>query len=444
MSKTPKPTVLILGGLQDGHARALLAYLVKSITDPEQQLARHIRLVDKYLCLPEQDAYTTYMDTDCQKILKAGEKIGVEYMQANLLVSSSRVKAFTLPERYYIGPSESSDELPISYDHVFDFTGETEYNSEEGVHIERTFKLLPHLAQLASDLQIRAYVREASTLYRSDSKKPVKEGEGRPFSLRSKWIHEGLRAMASFPKLNLVIARPALLYGPYAVDGYAPRLLIGEIYKYIGETMEHLWSAELRLHTIHCEDFASGLCALAEWMAKTGRAGAESESELIPSLLSSSDPMPEGLAKKDLVIKAPFFNLVDDGDTTQGLMASLAEKVVGVKVGFHGKIINQFAKLHMIDVIEDVNAKHFEPWPEMLSKSTPPISYTPFTPTLPESLLSKHYISFDGSKIRRVLNWKPKFAKMDVEHVQEQVDKFKQEGIWPNAPPKASKSSKSK
>ncbi|OAV86192.1 hypothetical protein PTTG_30035 [Puccinia triticina 1-1 BBBD Race 1] len=163
-----KPSVLILGGLQDGHARALLAYLAPSITDPAQQSARHIRLVDKYLCLPQDDAYTTYMlhtflkkspsekvDSECQKVLKAGESIGVEYVQANLLVASSRSKAFTLLEQYR---TESGGGGSETYDYVFEFTGEMDYNAEEGVHIERTGRLLPELGRVAAAMGVKAYV----------------------------------------------------------------------------------------------------------------------------------------------------------------------------------------------------------------------------------------------------------------------------------------------
>ncbi|MBW0498653.1 hypothetical protein O181_038368 [Austropuccinia psidii MF-1] len=433
MTTSLKPTVLILGGLHDGHARALLTYLVPS--DPINQLARHIRIVDKYLCLPQDDAYTTYMDTPSQKILKNGQSNGVEYIQANLLVHASRVKAFTLPDQFH-NPASSED--PQTYDYVFDFSGETDHNAQEGVYIERTGKLLPELGRLAASLGIKAYVRELSTLYNNENKKPLKEGEGKPFGLHSKWIHEGVRAMAAQKDLNIVIARPALLYGPFAIDGYAPRLLIGEIYKYLDEKMEHLWSAELRLHTVHVEDFASALWGLARWMAARGRSQTEEYSDSIPCLLSSSETLPAGMPPKNDIIKAPCFNIVDNGDTTQGLMAEIAQKVVGVKVGFYGKVICRFAKMNMIDVIEDVNEKHLEPWPEMLARSQPPITNTPFTPSLSIALLSKYHIALDGTKLKTVLNWTPKYPKMNEDVIRDQIEKFKAERIWPTAPPRKS------
>ena len=84
------------------------------------------------------------------------------------------------------------------------------------------------------------------------------------------------------------------------------------------------------------------------------------------------------------------------------------------------------------------NAQHCEPWPEMLSKSNPPITNTPFTPNLSRALLTKNHIAFDGSKIKEVVGFKVKFLGMTEEVIQEQVHKFILDGVWPNAPPKKS------
>lgn len=159
----------------------------------------------------------------------------MEYLQANLLVSSqwnvfhlslsqsksylhfssplvgSRTKAFTLPEAYRDPDSSSSatNDTP-SYDLVFDFTGETDLNADEEVHIERTGRLLPELGRLAAQCNVKAYVRELPPLYRSDNKKPLKEGDGKPFSMRSKWQHEGVRAMAALPESVSLLLKSSL------------------------------------------------------------------------------------------------------------------------------------------------------------------------------------------------------------------------------------------
>ncbi|OAV86191.1 hypothetical protein PTTG_30034 [Puccinia triticina 1-1 BBBD Race 1] len=191
----------------------------------------------------------------------------------------------------------------------------------------------------------------------------------------------------------------------------APRLLIGEIYK---------WSSDApAAHNPHPR-FCGGTMGASGTDVRARPGGGGRVCNPIPCLLPAAEQLPAGMPARDQLVKAPFFNLVDDGDTTQGLMASIC----------------QFAKLNMIDVIEDVNEKHCEPWPEMLSKSNPPITNTPFTPNLPWALLTKNHIAFDGSKIKEVVGFKVKFPGMTEEVIREQVQKFILDGVWPNAPPK--------
>lgn len=147
------------------------------------------------------------------------------------------------------------------------------------------------------------------------------------------------------------------------IDTQTGRLLIAEIYKYTGEQMDSLWSKELKHHTVHSEDFAAAFWSLAEWMASKGRAQAESitASSLPPcrpladgAKWYSSDSYKsgdldkqdiEGLCPRTKTVKAPLFNLVDEGDTDAGMLSSLVADSVGVKAGFTNVVINQFAKV---------------------------------------------------------------------------------------------------
>lgn len=43
-----------------------------------------------------------------------------------------------------------------------------------------------------------------------------------------------------------------------------PRLIVGAVYKHLGEKMELLWTEKLRLNTVHVEDVAAALWLLAE------------------------------------------------------------------------------------------------------------------------------------------------------------------------------------
>lgn len=74
------------------------------------------------------------------------------------------------------------------------------------------------------------------------------------------WAYEADRALAAIEGLNLVITRPAAIYGlesslrkspgwpadplstgPGLVNAWCGRLLIGEIYKFTGDEMQMLW-----------------------------------------------------------------------------------------------------------------------------------------------------------------------------------------------------------
>lgn len=160
-----------------------------------------------------------------------------------------------------------------------------------------------------------------------------------------------------------------------------PRVLIGEVYRYLGEKLEFLfvaqhadisprasanhllffrWKESTAVNTIHSLDFSSAAVAIAEWSARNGAAAVLSQAgEDLPTTLKSNDLIKDvaGAAKKEDKIRAAVFSVCDDGETTQKEIAKVIEEVVGVEAGFHGSIISSFAKLNMGDVLEDVNDK---------------------------------------------------------------------------------------
>jgi hypothetical protein len=122
------------------------------------------------------------------------------------------------------------------------------------------------------------------------------------------------------------------------------------------------WTPDVRVNTIHSDDYADGLYTLAEWMAKTGRAQANKLAcsplppcrplpSWIPSYGSQKKNKPEwdkddieGLAPREVTVEAPVFNLVDNGDTTHGKLTQIIGNVVGVEWDFVGSLVSQFAK----------------------------------------------------------------------------------------------------
>ncbi|GAA6042678.1 hypothetical protein JCM8097_003740 [Rhodosporidiobolus ruineniae] len=440
-------TILILGGLGQDATRHLLPYLTSPTSScPPDFRPAFVRVVDKYLAIPSAGAYTTYVDTAAREALKKGAEDGtVEYLQGNLLTEATREKAFTLPEKY--GGAEKG------FSFVFDFTGETDFEAPEIVHIERTVRLALLLGRDAVKHKAGAYLRTLQPFYKlKDEKKGAKvgtpgAGDAEPWGTLAGWWHEAARGLAKLEGLNLVLLRPALFYGPYTVTGMTPRCLIAEVYKFQNEKMEFLWAESLAQNTIHAADFAAACLSAVSWAAKLGTRSAilGAHSESLPSTLSSDaqlsaltsanlDP-----AKKSDSVRAAVFNAVDDGETTQKEIARIVEEVVGVKSGFHGSIISSFAKMNMSDVVEDVNDKHLEGWSALLQASQPPISpSTPISPSIPLDLLAPNPLSFDNSALKRLTGWAPK-ERLNRETVRETVEKFRTEGHWPNAKPQKKK-----
>lgn len=138
-----------------------------------------------------------------------------------------------------------------------------------------------------------------------------------------------------------------------------PRILIGEVYKYQSSKLEFLWSDALPQNTIHSLDLSLAFLSIASWALTASPSILTSASSLLPSTLASNDPIKdiENVAKKEEEVRCVVFNVVDEGGTTQADIARITGEVVGIPVGFHGKLISSFAKLNMSDVVEDVNEK---------------------------------------------------------------------------------------
>lgn len=78
------PTVLMLGGILEGTASAILTYLRPSNTSKLRK-ASYIRIADKFLILPQSDTFLKWVHPDARRILKDGYGEDVEYMQANIV-----------------------------------------------------------------------------------------------------------------------------------------------------------------------------------------------------------------------------------------------------------------------------------------------------------------------------------------------------------------------
>ena len=341
------------------------------------------------------------------------------------------------------------------------------------MHVERTLKLAIQLGRAAVVHKVGVYARMISPFYRipGDKKAQVSAvgldaAPAEPWGVKASMHHESARALALVDGLNLVLLRPGLMYGDYTVTGITPRLLIAEVYKFLGEKLEFLWAEGLPQGTVHVRDCAVAAVKAVEWAAKTAKEDRlRLAGEELPTTLKSNELIKgiDGAAKKEDSARAVVFSLVDDGSTTQADIAKAVGEAVGVESGFHGTIISSFAKLNMGDVLEDVNDKHLEAWSELLNASDPPISTVlPISPHVvsqtcwlrlggpklsggltlndplvlqPADLLQPYPINFSSAKLKTVLGFQPEY-KLLPGVLKQAIDRFKKDGNWPVAQPK--------
>lgn len=87
-------------------------------------------------------------------------------------------------------------------------------------------------------------------------------------------------------------------------------------------------------------------------------------------------------------------------------------------------------------IIEDINEEHVGAWTEMITTSNPPIPNTPLSAYMDDSVLSKVCVAFSAEKIKRVTGFEVKHPKFTKEELSDVVDRWKEEGSWPNVEPK--------
>ena len=126
----------------------------------------------------------------------------IEYRQANLTIPDIVSSVFEPP------PSSGSASK-LSWDIVFDCTGEIRFERSNDHHLAQTAKVAQLLGKEAARRQVGAYVRLAHPFYNtSTSDKPSKEKDRekgltkendavKPVGVRGYWWHEALRALGA-------------------------------------------------------------------------------------------------------------------------------------------------------------------------------------------------------------------------------------------------------
>ncbi|KAL6601096.1 NAD(P)-binding protein [Neocallimastix californiae] len=368
--------VLVLGGV-GFIGRNLCSYLI------ENDLVEQVTVADKVL------PSTAYLS---EKHKKAFDSPKLTFKQANLTNSAAVEKIFTRDDG-------------TEYDYVFNLAAETKYGQSEAVYDEKVYGLSVTCAKEAAKRNIKVFVELSTAQIYDGDKKPSKEdSKTKPWTLIAKYKLKAEEELIKMKGLNLVILRPAVVYGPGDILGITPRLIIGAVYRQLNEEMSFLWTKDLKLNTVHVLDVVRAIWHVSATVEEKG-----------------------GRTKP--VTSPEIYNLADKEDTNQETINVFIREIFGIKTGFQGALISNFAKLNMESVTEDINDKHLQPWSELCKNSG--VTNTPLTPYLDKELLKDNALSVDGSKIENELGFKYIVPNVTLEKIREVIDDFVELGIWP-------------
>ncbi len=222
------------------------------------------------------------------------------------------------------------------------------------------------------------------------------------------WARANKRRGANGTKrLNLVILRPAMTYGPYDTKAIAKSIVLARIYQSLNEELKWLWTKDVKMNTVHVEDVARAAVAAAQWLAN-GKAGWDAST----------------------YGATPVFNLVDHSNTDQGQLAEITTQIFGIKSSFAGSILSAFAKLNMDNVLEDVNEHVMGPWAELLESAaiTRP---GPLNPFMEKEQVKDEDLCLDGGLFEKTVGFEYKRPKCEKKEVEEMIESYKAMKWWP-------------
>ncbi|XP_063995453.1 uncharacterized protein YbjS [Diachasmimorpha longicaudata] len=328
-----KPGVIVLGGC-GFIGRNLVAYLV------ENELVSFLRVIDK---VPPQTAWLN------DKHRQIFENPIIEFRSANLINTGSCQNAFACDE-------------PIDF--VFNCAGETKSGQTDPVYKEGIYKLSMNCAQQAAKLGVKRYIEISAGNMSSSEKAPVKEDETPdPWTYVAKYKLQVENDLKKIPNLKYTILRPAIIYGPGDKNGLTPRLVVGAVYKHLGEMMKLLWGPDLHMNTVHVRDIVRAMWHVAN--------------------------------RDDTVDQT--YNVVDEADSTQGSISAIVSEIFNINHDYWGTALSTLAKTDMNSVVEEVNDKHMGPWAEICNQDG--IQNSPLSPYIDQELLYNKHLYLETGKL---------------------------------------------
>ncbi|KAK3728621.1 hypothetical protein QZH41_011712, partial [Actinostola sp. cb2023] len=315
------------------------------------------------------------------------------------------------------------------FDFCFNLAGETKFGQSKEVYEAGVYKLSINCAKEAAKQNIKRFI-ELSTaqVYSSDKKEKEENGKLQPWTEFAKYKLKVEQELANIENLNYIIIRPAITYGIGARQGIsirnllyhhhrtatitilfmendkfeflflilfkiAPRLIIGAVYKQLGEKMKLLWTKDLKMNTVHVLDVSQALWHLTSH----GESG-------------------------------EIYNLCDKADSSQGSITSMVCEIFGIEHTYFGTVLSNLARLNMESTVEESNEKHLEPWSEACEKDG--VHATPLSPYLDQELLYDKHLFVDGTKIEKT-GFSYQYPKPSVEALRQVVQDYASQGLFP-------------
>jgi len=366
-SSDKRPRVVVLGGC-GFIGRHMVSYLV------ENQLAGKVLAVDK---VPPQMAWLNPQHQ------QAFDSPLVEFKSANLLNPGSRENALQCDAE--------------GWDFIINLAAEAKPNQSQMVYQQGIVPLSLGCAELASRLGVKKYVEVSDSHCYNAKKVASKEVDNlEPYTLPAECKMQVEKKLQNIADLNYAVIRPGITYGTGDRVGLTPWLILGAIYRHLGEPLRLLWHSDVHRSTVHVKDLCRAIWSVC-------------------------------LSQK--LVSGQVFNVADNADTTLSDLAEIIAELFQIKYNFVGKTLSTLVNLDIQSVVEDANEKHLEPWGEICRIAK--IDNTPLSPYATVENLSGHNLWLDNSKLMRETGFQLNFPKPTVELLNEVLQDYISRGLFP-------------